>query len=89
MTAARKQRHTHLGTAKPGFKPSRSARAYLSNLLPVGWESFFSTVKAGKYLGLSITCPHCEARPPKELMGAQRWRWMSVHIVEHKNLRKV
>lgn len=74
-------------------KPKRSSnttpipQVYLGPLLPTGWQRYFSAKRAGKYWGLRITCPFCKATPPTEIVGARRWRWLSVHVAEHKKAR--
>lgn len=68
-------------TLKPGYKPTRQAQTYLHELLPGGWQTFFSERRTGKYYGLTIKCPFCKALPPASVgYGARKWRWLSVHI---------
>lgn len=79
-----------LGTRQVGSKRSlkrmREALVSLRQSLPAGWHDYFSARHAGKYWGLRIECPRCEARPPADLIyGNQRWRWLSVHLsVAHR-----
>jgi hypothetical protein len=74
-------------TSSAGRKESSSitpvATSFLSPLLPRGWQAFFNARRVGKYWGLSIVCPFCEEAPPAKLLGARRWRWLSVHIAKH------
>lgn len=76
-------RPSRSGTSKPGSKDMQQVRAYLRPFLPPGWRSFFSPRHAGRWWGLVIECPVCEERPPMELSGYQRWRWLTVHIAQH------
>lgn len=63
----------------------RVGMQYLNRLLPSGWSNYFTPRKAGAYYGLGVRCPVCEARPPREIKyGGQRWRWLTVHMVEHR-----
>jgi len=66
-----------------------ASAGYLSPLLPIGWQAYFTVRRAGRYWGLSITCPNCSATPPAKLLGAQRWRWLAVHVAEHKPVKLV
>lgn len=69
----------------------RTASKYLRVSLPDGWEKYYSARRAGKYYGLSINCPVCGEPPPRELelKGAQRWRWLSVHLTIHNYAGRV
>jgi hypothetical protein len=61
--------------------------AYLRSLLPAGWQRYFHARPAGKYWGLSIICPVCEAKPPQQVRyGSQRWRWLAAHLTSHKQV---
>lgn len=82
--ATTKKLSTPSATAGRGSTPTRTAQALLDRLLPDGWESYFTMRRAGKWWGLSIQCPTCEVRPPKELLGAQRWRWLAAHMAAHR-----
>src|SRR5262249_6595961 len=56
--------------------------AFLNQFLPPEWQTYFNTVKAGKYLGLVIECNECGAKPPSHLKyGSRKWRWLAVHIM--------
>lgn len=71
-------------------KPSSynpDARAFLTPLLPLGWQKYFNIKKAGKYWGLSLVCPVCREAPPSKLTGSRKWRWLAVHISKHKPVR--
>jgi hypothetical protein len=35
--------------------------------------------KYGRYPGVPIECPTCNAKPPREVPQHARWRWMSFH----------
>ena len=81
------------GTATLSTKPPRSkedawrekATRYLGPMLPVGWSTYFEARRAGKYFGLTIECPVCGDTPPDGMKyGNRRWRWLSVHLAEHK-----
>jgi hypothetical protein len=73
------------GRLNTSFAMRRRATTYLSALLPKGWQQVYVPLRAGSYFGLRISCPTCHVRPPQDLVGAQRWRWMSVHQqLEHK-----
>src|SRR5580704_10825436 len=86
----RKHRSTsHLSSAG---SPSVSAitptpQLFLGPLLPGGWRSYFLPRRAGRYWGLSITCPECHERPPKEVTGGRRWRWLTVHLAKHNQVK--
>jgi len=87
---ARKKKHSsrsHVDTSTPQSKHSQHALEFLSTLLPKEWEAFFQTRSAGKRMGLRIICPLCEGTAPDHLNYYQRWRWMSVHIAQHKPMR--
>jgi hypothetical protein len=62
----------------------QQASAYLQQLLPSGWDSYFSARRAGSYYGLYIQCPVCSEIPPPEVQGSRRWRWLAVHITNHE-----
>lgn len=54
---------------------------YLNHFLPSGWERLFTARKAGKYYGLTVQCPVCSEKPPRELKyGGRKWRWLAAHI---------
>lgn len=85
--ARKSQKHksrTSAGKSNKSLQDSQLATDYLSPLLPTGWERYFSAQRAGKYWGLSITCPVCGERPASSIKGGRRWRWLSVHISKHK-----
>lgn len=76
----RKQKHEDAWREK--------ATKYLGPMLPVGWSTYFEARRAGKYFGLTIECPVCNATPPEGMRyGNRRWRWLSVHLAEHKKGR--
>ena len=71
------------------------ATAFLTPLLPKGWQAYFDIKQAGKNWGIAIKCPSCGQVPPttffnKKLQTNQmlshyrRLRWMMVHIAQHK-----
>jgi hypothetical protein len=75
---------THLAEYKHGSTSTRQASALLRPYLPVGWDGYFKTRKAGAHWGLSLNCPICGERPPIELhYGYRRWRWLCVHVSQH------
>lgn len=87
MASAAKKR-TASATVKPGSKASRRETAFLSNVLPTGWDGYFSMAINNR--GLKNECAVCGALPPEHLTYYQRWRWMAVHGMMHKaNLRKL
>jgi len=56
---------------------------YLSPTLPAGFAGLFHVRKAGRYWGLTVECPVCHDRPPRECdYGLRRWRWLSVHLAK-------
>lgn len=76
---SRSSKRTSSGPLSNSFVLQRRATTYLSALLPKGWQQVYTPLRAGSYFGLRISCPKCSATPPKELVGSQRWRWLSVH----------
>lgn len=86
QTTSTTTRRTSSGKSRPSSSITPVATAFLSKLLPSGWQRYFDIRKAGKYWGLSIKCPvgECGKAPPSHLLGAQRWRWMAAHIAQHK-----
>jgi hypothetical protein len=77
-------RVTHLEEYRHGSKFTRAASAYLRTYLPTGWDTYFTSQRAGGYYGLSLICPICKITPPSELKyGHRRWRWLCVHMSEH------
>src|SRR4030095_11961769 len=82
----RQRLHTPSGTAKRGYKHMQEAQAYLANLLPSGWESYFVPRRGGKSWGLTVQCPICSRVPPPEVdYGLRKWRWLAVHISTDHN----
>lgn len=79
-----KQFRTFMEESRRKSKPSQTALKSLRPSLPGGWELYFSARKAGSHWGLTIQCPHCLSRPPKDVRPWQRWRWLAVHVAEHK-----
>ena len=59
----------------------RAAVTYLRMSLPAGWESYWRARKCGRYWGITIMCPRCEMKPPKEIKPWNRWRWLAAHEV--------
>lgn len=57
--------------------------AYLTRLLPAGSLSLYAPQRTGASWGIPIVCPFCLAKPPHDLSGYQRHRWMSLHKDEH------
>lgn len=57
----------------------RVGMRYLSQFLPSGWDNYFTPRRAGAYYGLNIVCPVCHEKPPQELKGNRRWRWLATH----------
>jgi len=84
-SATHLQSDTQPGTLNHGLEFTRIARAYLKPSLPVKWDNYFHAIRAGRYWGLRIECPACQAHPPRGLKGNQRWRWMSVHQAGHRS----
>lgn len=76
-------------TSAPASKDTLKGLAYLQPFLPLGWQSFFSIRRAGRYWGLSIVCPQCGAAPPSEIdYGNRRWRWLTVHLAKQHTSRR-
>lgn len=75
---------THMDESSSSLPGSLRMQEYLLALLPKGSVSYFTIRRAGKRLGLSIKCPHCTEVPPSDLSGYQKWRWLAVHIAQHK-----
>jgi hypothetical protein len=85
QTTSRSRRSlTPWGGLKHGSKAMQEANTYLRELLPSGWDSYFSVRRAGSYYGLFIQCPVCSLIPPPEVQGSRRWRWLAVHITRHE-----
>ena len=85
MASSATTRVTPLGTSRRGSRSMQQALAYLRPSLPTGWHDYFSPRRAGRYWGLSIVCPRCEEKPPVGVeSSAQRWRWLSVHLAQHR-----
>ena len=81
---SRSSKRTSSAPLRSSFVATRRATSYLSALLPKGWQRVYTSCRAGSYFGLRIVGNHCHATPPRELVGAQRWRWLSVHVeLEH------
>lgn len=57
----------------------RVGMRYLAPLLPAHFDRYFTPVRAGAYYGLRLACPVCHTKPPTELKGARRWRWLACH----------
>jgi len=56
---------------------------YLSPTLPAGFAGLFHVRRAGRYWGLTVECPFCHDKPPRECdYGLRRWRWLSVHLAK-------
>lgn len=86
MGAAKKSKLlTPSGESKGSSYNSQRAREFLDNILPNGWESYFSPKRAGKYYGLGIVCSVCGMRP-SHLKQHHRWRWLAVHEAMHKRV---
>jgi len=90
MSAQLKPKHDHELEKKKrsnviptvGFK-------YLGPTLPSGFARLFQVRRAGRYWGLTVECPVCHEKPPRECdYGLRRWRWLSVHLAAvHKRGR--
>ena len=78
-------RPTSRDTSKESLNNTRVGLAYLREFLPPGFSRYFRVRRAGKYWGLTVECPVCEAKPPQELKhGHRRWRWLAAHMMKHE-----
>lgn len=72
------------GSSRPGSNLSPVSQESLAKLLPSGFQNYFQVARYGKWWGLRIECPVCGESAPKWLVyTARKWRWLSIHMLEH------